>query len=666
MEPRSSFFRLIRRKTLRVSIALLLLTGLAGGLLSTATMSGASPDTEVSIVFTHDMHSHFDPERYVTNGQVQERGGFARMASAISAIQSDYPGSYLLDAGDFSMGTLYQTVFSTDAAELRMLGLLGYDATTLGNHEYDYRTQGLTDMLYAALASNDQLPRITLANIDWEKTLADERKAEKGAALKQAMDQYGVADYVMIEKDGVKLAAFGINGKESDSYAPESGLYFKDQIETAKAIVARIKTEQNPDIIVCLSHSGTFDDPKKSEDELLAKAVPDIDVIISGHTHTRLEQPIVIGSTLVVSCGEHTYNIGHLLLAHDGTRYRVSHYELVPIHQNLAKQPDIEAAIVGFRDLVNQHYLSQFGYQYDQVLANAPFGFTPIDDFGKVQGEETLGNLIADSYIAAVQKAEGDQYQPVDVAIVPHGVIRASLTEGNITVAEAFSVSSLGIGADKIPGYPLVSIYLTGKELKTTAEIDISVSTLMSQARLYMSGLSYNYNTNRLILNRVTGVSLMGSDGALSVIDDNKLYRVIGGLYSCQMLGEVESRSFGLLKIVPKDSSGDPIIDFEDHLVTSNGGELKEWVALADYLASFEPVDGTAQIPQYYNQPQGRKVDQTNWSILDLLKSPNKIFFIVIGVVVVVMAIIITPTWLIIRKVRRSRKHPAKKAKTSD
>ena len=656
----TSFVRFCQKRAIGIVSALLFLLILAVGLFFSATSSTAAPTEEVSILFTHDMHSHFDPERFTTDGKVAERGGLVRVKTAVDEVASVYPDTFLLDGGDFSMGTLYQTIFSSEAPELHVMGRVGYDATTLGNHEFDYRTQGLTDMLTVAAASPEQLPAITIANIDWEKTLADEEFARNAQALKTAMDRYGVVDYLIIEKGGVKLAVFGLMGKEADSYAPESGLYFKDPTKTAQEVVAKIKAETNADIIVCLSHGGTNSDPKKSEDELLAKAVPDIDVIISGHSHTRLEEPIVIGNTLVVSSGSYTYDLGHLVLARDGDRYRVASYKLIPIRETIQKDAEVEAYVQEFKGLVDQHYLSEFGYSFDQVLAYSPFEFTPIEQFGVTQGEDTLGDLISDSYIDAVKKAEGSAYKTVDVAIVPSGVVRGSFTQGPITVADAFNVSSLGIGPDRVPGYPLVSIYLTGKELKTVAEIDISVSTLMSEARLYMSGLTYTYNANRLLLNRVTEVQLMSPDENLSGLDDKKLYRVIGGLYSCQMLGAVEAQSFGLLKVTPKDSEGNPIEDFEKFIVYDNGVELKEWVALANYLASFEPVDGVSQVPEYYNSLHQRKVEETGRSLADLLKNPNKIFFMLVGAILVILILLIGTPVLIVRGVRRRKRKRAK------
>jgi len=639
-----------KRKNAKITAMLLLMAVFITVLLP------ADSGTEISIIFTHDMHSHFDAERYMENGKISQRGGFAYVKSAIDNIKTRYPDSFLLDAGDFAMGTPYQTIFSAEAAELRLMGLMGFDATTLGNHEFDYRTQGLTDMLNATMASGDRLTPLVCANIDWDRTLADKNRAGNAAALKKTLERYGATDYIVMERGGVKAAVFGILGIQADSYAPLSGLYFKNPIEVSKEITVKIKAETAADIIICLSHSGTNGNPKKSEDELLAAAVPDIDVIISGHTHTTLNAPIVTGNTVIVSCGEYTYKIGHLKLVRSEDRFKVSGYELIPVSGNLQKDAVIETAILKFRDLVDSHYFSRFGYSFDQKLAYSKFSFTPIEHFGVVQGEDALGNLISDSYIAAVKKAEGGNYRNVDVAVVPHGVIRGSFTEGVITVADAFNVSSLGIGPDRVPGYPLVSIYLTGEELKTAAEIDASISTMMLEARLYMSGLSYTYNPNRLLLNRVTKVCLMSPDGTMSELDNKELYRVIGGLYSCQMLGAVEAQSFGLLKVTPKDENGNPITDFEKHIVYDGNTELKEWVALANYLESFERAGGISVIPEYYNKLHGRKVEDTSRSPIALLKNPNKIFFILLGAILLILAVITVPTVLIIRRVRRKKK----------
>lgn len=176
-------------------------------------------------------------------------------------------------------------------------------------------------------------------------------------------------------------------------------------------------------------------------------------------------------------------------------------------------------------------------------------------------------------------------------AVVPVGTIRSSFYEGDITVSDVFNVSSLGIGPDQVSGYPLVDIYLTGKELKTVAEVDASVSPLMSSAQLYVAGLSYTFNPNRLIFNKVTNITLQARGGRTESINNDQLYCVVAGLYSGQILPVVDEESFGLLSIEPKKKDGTPVINFEDHILYMNGEsdrEIKEWYAIAQYIDSFD------------------------------------------------------------------------------
>ena len=128
----------------------------------------AKENKKVDIMFTHDLHSHLNSFTTVTEEGTKEVGGFARMKTLIDGQKEKNPNTLLLDAGDFSMGTLVQTVYEQQAAELRMLGELGFDATTLGNHEFDYRSKGLANMLQTAAGSGDVLPQMLICNVDWE------------------------------------------------------------------------------------------------------------------------------------------------------------------------------------------------------------------------------------------------------------------------------------------------------------------------------------------------------------------------------------------------------------------------------------------------------------------------------------------------------------------
>lgn len=632
------------KKLISIAVSILMVTSI---LLSGAAVSAAdtkAKDGEVEILFTHDIHSHLEK--------------FPKIKTVIDEKKKDGNEPFVFDAGDFSMGTPFQTIYKDDASELRMMGFVGFDATTFGNHEFDYRSQGLSQMLDVAAGSGDRIPAIVAGNIDFEKTIADKDLAADGKKLKKAMKDAGVKPYTVVEKNGVKVAVFGIFGKESASYAPESGTYFKDPVESAKKILSEIEEKEDVDLVVCVSHSGTnFDDADKSEDEILAKSVDDIDVIVSGHSHTELPQPIVYDDTYVVSCGQYNDNIGSITFREKDGEFEFDDYNLIPLDGKVADDEATAAKIEEFKELADSHYFSQFGYKWDQVLAENNVNFTPIDEFALVQGEDTLGNLIADSYVYGIKQAEGENYEPVALSVAPSGVIRGSFDKGDITVADVFNVLSLGIGKDRVPGYPLVSVYLTGKEIKLAAEIDISISEIMSPARLYCTGISYKYNPNRLILNKAYDVNFMDEKGNLSEIEDDKLYRVCADLYSAQMLGTVNSMSKGLLSVVPKDKDGNEITDFEEQIIyDKDGKELKEWHALATYIDSFD----NNQVPAKYAKTENRKILEDDDSISAFFKNPNKYFGMIVGVIVAAIVIIVLIVLVIVKLVRKIRSKRAK------
>lgn len=615
--------------------------------------AAADAQTPVTILFTHDTHSHFLPTSDTDGGQT---GGYTRLYTLLEQQRAAADGPVLtLDGGDFSMGTLFQTIFTTDAAELRMLGAMGFDVTTFGNHEYDFRAQGLADMLNAALASGDPLPAIVQGNY---RPMTAENSPDAdldGADLaasqsaQDALDAYDVADYVVVERGGVRFAVFGLLGEDADACAPLSGMAFEPIADAAARIVADIKSNADADYIICLSHSGTSSDPSKSEDQLLARAVDGIDVIISGHTHSTLPEPLVENGTLIISAGEYTQNLGVLTLSKDAEGGVVlDDYQLIPVDETVADDPGMLQMTDQFKQAVQEQYLADYGMEFDEVLAHAPFSFTPITEFGHTPGEDPLGSLIADSYIYAVKEAEGPDYISIDFAVVPAGVIRGSFAQGDITVSDAFNVSSLGSGADGTPGYPLISAYVTGRELRDVFEVDASVSPLMPTARLYGAGMHWEFNTKRMIFNKVTDAWQVLEDGTAVQLVDDQLYRIVTGLYSGQMLGTVNAQSFGLLTITPRNADGSEITDFEQCIVHNpNGAEVKEWYALASYLRAL----GT--VPDQYAAPEGRKVAYSSLNPVDLLKNPNWATLTVVGVLLVFIAAIALITVRIRRRRRR-------------
>ena len=630
---------------MRRLLCLVMLLALALSLSVSQGWAATETADQITILYTHDMHSSFLPKQG-ENGR--SSGGYARLKTLIDGQRQENPDALVLDGGDFSMGSLFQTAYATSALELRAMGQMGYDATTFGNHEFDYRASGLGSMLYAAVNSGDPLPAIVESN--YLPPQGDDDTWD-------ALYTYGVQDYLILERGGVCYVIFGITGLDSDECAPMSGMELADPAETAQRVVKEATQQcqtaygQDP-VVICLSHSGT--ENGKGEDYELAQKVDGIDVIISGHTHTTLEQPIEVNGTYIVSAGENGQNLGVLTLTRSGGKLSLESNQLLAVDESVPEDPEMAQWIEQAKAQVEQDYLAQFGMKFDQVLVNNPYQFESVDEVYATQHESTLGNLLSDAYYWAGNRASQD---PVDVALTASGVIRDTFPKGQITVSQVFNVASLGIGADGVPGYPLISVYLTGKDLKNAIEVDASVPPLMSAAQLFYSGVKYSFNTNRMIFDKVDYVELVRKDGVTEPIVDDQLYHVVTGLYIGQMLGAVEDTSFGILTVTPRDAQGNPIAveQLEDYILhDAQGAEVKEWQAVAGYLQSMG-----GEMDQRYGQTDGRKQVYASWNPVSLLKNAGLPTAVAILALVLVLVLLIVVVLLVRKRIlRRVRKNP--------
>lgn len=616
-------------------LALLLVFLLAVSILPLG--AAADSENETTILFTHDLHSHFLPQNTADGGQ---SGGYARLKTAIDSQRALHPDALVLDGGDFSIGSLIQTLYVDHAAELRTMGALGYDATTIGNHEFDHKGTGFGKMLRSAVASGDTVPAILEANYSPADSNPDQ------ADIQAAMDEYGVQDYMLLERGGVTYGIFGLMGIDSNDCAPSSGFTLRDAAEAAKRCVAELEA-QGAEFIICLSHSGTDEDAKKSEDELLAKNVQGIDVIISGHTHSTLNEPIVVGDTYIVSCGPYCRNLGSITISWDDSGKTLVDYQLIPIDETLEDDPDIAALVEGWKDQVGTEYLAHYGLTYDQVLTTTDFDMNTPDS--GVQEGNALGDLVSDAFMWAAKNLAAKKSDEITVTVTADGVLRANIPTGDITTSMAFDVLSMGVGSDGTSGFPLVAVYLSGKELKAALEVDASVTPIMPAAQLYIDGMEYSFNTHRMFFNRVYDSAVVANDGTLQEIDDNKLYRVVTGMYSAEMLGTVKGKSMGLLSLEPKMADGTPVTDFNDCILYDQDGyEIKEWYALAAYLQSF----GDAGVPQQYSAPGSSKNVSRSWSPAQLVTALNWVSLVVLAVVLLLILAVV----LIVRAVKRKKR----------
>lgn len=621
----------------------------------------------VSVIYTADMHSHLD--------SVNSTGGSARLMTRINKIKGKYPESFVLDAGDFSMGTAFQSIFTAEASELRMMGELGYDAAAIGDHELDYGARGLGRMIkraaaakridkkytskkdvstgrsYTEITGDQFMPRVVCSNIDWDTTFENKDLAKDAKYLKRQFNKYGVADYTVIEKNSVKIAVFGIVDENARNQIVTKSVQWDDSKQRAQQIVDEIKRNKEADIIVCLNNSSFMnEDAAKDSDKELAEAVPGIDVMISAHENTSYREPVIAGNTIIVSPGGNTEYAGNLVLRKENGRFVFKKNRLYRLDSKTGQNEQIQYKVNNYKELVNSHYFSKYGYTYGETLAKSDSSFEMLDRFKIDREDNALGNMIADSFIYGVRKAEGKKYENVDVAVVPNAEIRSTLTKGDITTSDAFNVLSLGHGRDGTAGYPLVSVYFTGKELKRLAEIDATLSSKNEDVILHTSGLAYNFNDHRLFLNRAVDIGLVNGETRNSIVN-GKLYRVVAGLHTFDILAAVERRSKGLLALLPKDKDGNEIKDLSEHIVRKGRNEVKEWYALASYIDSFSGDT----VPQAYNGRDGRKNDKTSYAPWALIRQPNN-YGVMLGAGIMIPVVIIIGLVIHLRQRRISRR----------
>lgn len=257
-----------------------------------------SPDIKkLTILHTNDVHSHIDPFP-ATDPRNPNMGGVARRAALIENIRKENSNVLLLDAGDIFQGTPYFNYYGGEL-EFKLMSMMKYDASTIGNHDFDNGIDGLFAQL--PHASFDFIS----SNYDFKNTVMNGL----------------VHPYKIFIKEGIKVGVFGL-GIELDGLVDKKGYketIYNDPVEVAQDMTRLLKKEQQCDLIICLSHLGYKykDEPEKISDIKLATLTKDIDLIIGGHTHTFLDKPTVVknlvgNQVLVNQVGCYGINLGKI------------------------------------------------------------------------------------------------------------------------------------------------------------------------------------------------------------------------------------------------------------------------------------------------------------------------------------------------------------------
>lgn len=346
---------------------------------------------EIIILHTNDVHSRL--ESHIPQGAEVEQGGRVRVATLVEEIRSQYGSEkvILLDAGDAIHGLNIDNLFG-GLPSIEIMGLMGYDAFAPGNHEFNYGQDVLGQRFLDA-----QFPSL-MANVT----------REDGTL-------FGGYSALIQEFNGVKVGIIGLVAEDTPIKThPKNveGLTFHDPVQIAKQVAAVVRPEV--DILIALTHIGY------GVDKELAHAVPELDVIVGGHSHTELETADNVNGVLIVQSHEYANNLGFLRLEIDGKEIVNYESKLIPATNDVAKNAKVQAVI--------DHWNNEVQGRLGQVVGHTDISWNGEREFVRTS-ETNLGNFVAD-----IIRATAD----ADIALTNGGGIRATIHPGDIAVSDIY------------------------------------------------------------------------------------------------------------------------------------------------------------------------------------------------------------------------------------
>jgi 2',3'-cyclic-nucleotide 2'-phosphodiesterase (5'-nucleotidase family) len=406
-----------------------------------------SQQAEIRILHVNDFHGFAEP--YKPLGSDELLGGIPYLAGRADELRKDKP-SLLLSAGDMIQGNNWANLFQGESV-IEWMNEMRFDAMVLGNHEFDYGQEVLKKRI-----SEARFP-ILGANV------------ESLAPLKP---------YVIKELKGIRVALIGIVTEDvplSTHPRNVAGLKFTSPIETVEKYIKELK--KKADVIVVLSHIGF------PSDRDLAEKVKGIDVIVGGHSHTKMTQPVNLGDTLIVQAWEHGKALGVLNLTVEDGKIIRSEGHLEEIRPGRDKEDKASLAIM-------RKYLERVDAILNEGIGEAE---TDLDGENVRKRETNLGNFIAD----IMRCASG-----ADVTLMNGGGIRTSVRKGEVRVKDIYSVLPFD-------NY-IVAIKLTGRQLGEALEHGVSAVEDEEGRFPQVSGLSFKYSPLEKRGSRIKEISVAG------------------------------------------------------------------------------------------------------------------------------------------------------------
>ena len=401
---------------------------------------------EIRILHVNDFHGFADA--YKPYGSEEDQGGLAYLAGQIDDLRAEKP-TLLLAAGDMIQGHNWANLF-LGKSSIEAMNAMKFDAMVVGNHEFDFGQAVLKERMQEAA-----FPFL-------------------GADV-EGLDP--LKPYIIKNVGGLSIAVIGVVTDDTPTTThPKnvSGLKFYSPVDTINKYVRALRDKN--DLIVVLSHTGF------KADLDLAKKVEGIDVIVGGHSHTKVAKPAVVGKTYIVQAFEHGKALGVLDLTVKNGSIVQADGRLEPISPTGKKNKTVGAIVAKYRQKVDSFM--------NETVGEAP---VDLDGIHVRQQETNLGNLITD----IIRKESG-----ADAAIINGGTIRTSIKKGRITVSDVYAV----VPFDNY----IVAIRLTGKQIRDTLEHGVS-GIEEEQGRFpQISGLTFTYNRLAPAGSRVKDVFIGG------------------------------------------------------------------------------------------------------------------------------------------------------------
>jgi len=594
---------------------------------------------ELTVLHTNDWQSRylgFGPNSNftpLTLNDDQTVGGVSRLASLINQRRDDIgkDKTLLLDAGDYSMGTLFHTIIRETGSELQLLSALQYDAITLGNHEFDFRPDGLAQSINSAIASGAKLPAIVISNMNFSQNDAADD------ALEQLWDKKIIQPYVVLNRGNKRIGIFGLLGLDAIDVAPNAKpLTFNDPIETANKMVTILRDKEKVDIIIALSHGGIMTDSDApsgwmGDDLTLLRNTPGIDIVVGGHSHTPLLKPIILNSAentdrIIVQAGSESQYLGELTVDTLENSVKLTKYQLHAIDDSTLGDIHIQEMIENFKEMVSLQFLSSSPFKFEQLLAETS---KPL---GRNYNEHILANLVTDSMLKATK---------ADIVLSANGSIRADVQKGlsgTQWVSDLFRVVPLGVGVNNNkPGYDLMKVWVTGKDIKSFIEVMLLAYQVRGHSYYpRIAGFQVIYNPLRVPFDQITDIKIGDDEHGYTSIDlsssNKKLYSMAANSFVGSFAWLIEDFSYGLLSVDYKDEQGNVINDLSNAVYDSNPKipgvqEVKEWRAFLEHVVDLSDVTGN-QLADLPSSAKSRIIPNRSFNPVEIYQNATWIMLV--------------------------------------